>query len=99
MMDYTKIVDMCENIDIKDVSVVEGNIAKEVLVLAEEVYAQGREKGLHPWFRGVDMIERLKHLGKPNVRNHLERLVDKGKLESGLHNNKKVYRLKVIEDD
>ena len=45
------------------------------------------------------MIEKLKDLGKANVRTHLEKLVDKQQLESGLHGNKKVYRIRVIEDE
>ena len=48
---------------------------------------------------GVDMIEKLRHLGKSNVRSHLEKLADKDMLEAKLHGTKKVYRIRVIKED
>ncbi len=70
------------------------DIDKEILDLCKKVndqYPNG------PWILGVDILDRLAKLGKPNVRNHLEQLVCKNKLESKLYKNRKVYRWPVIE--
>ncbi len=97
IIDLNKILDAASKagtIDIADNS----SISKEILKEAKKVHESNVPMG-SPWFRGVDMIDRLKHLGKSNVRTHLERLNDKGYLEAKLFGNKKVYRLKVISED
>ena len=77
--------------------IIESDISMEIIRVAKLIYEEN--KTMHPWFRGIDMIDKLKDLGKSSVRSHLEKLGDKGTLESKLHGTKKVYRLKVIEDE
>ncbi len=79
---------------IKEASFIDNDISKEIMKVAKQVYEDNPK--YNPWFRGVDILAVLKHLGKANVRTHLEKLVDKQQLESGLAGNKKVYRIKVI---
>ena len=94
-MDINKIIENSKKIGQSEI--VESDISKEIINVAKIVYEQN--KTMNPWFRGIDMIEKLKHLGKSNVRSHLERLAEKDILETKLHKTNKVYRIKVIEED
>ncbi len=93
-MDINKIIENSKTIGRTEI--IENDISVEILRVAKIVY-EGN-KIMHPWFRGIDMIEKLKKLGKSNVRSHLEKLSDKGTLETKLHGTKKVYRLQVISE-
>lgn len=77
----------------RDVIPDDNDISGEITKVATTVFERYQVWN-NPWWRGVDMIELLSHLGRPNVRNHLERLVDKGVLEGKLHKSNKVYRLR-----
>lgn len=77
--------------------IVESDVSMEIIRVAKLIYEEN--KNIHPWFRGIDMIDKLKDLGKSSVRSHLEKLGDKGTLESKLHGTKKVYRLRVISEN
>ena len=82
---------------------VENDISKEILEIARFVYQDAQKegspiKGVNPWWRGVDMMTKLQHLGKTNVRGHLEKLSDKSILERKLHGTKKVYRIRVLKE-
>ena len=94
-IDINKIIASAKDIGTKDI--VENDISKEILRVARLVYETNVD--MNPWFRGVDMIEKLRHLGKSNVRNHLEKLAEKDMLEAKLHGTKKVYRIRVIKED
>ncbi len=94
-IDINKIIENAKDIGTEDV--IENDISKEILRVAKIVYETNVE--MNPWFRGIDMIEKLRHLGKSNVRNHLERLAEKDMLEAKLHGTKKVYRIRVIKDN
>ena len=94
-IDINKIIESAKDIGTKDI--VENDISKEILRVAKLVYETNVE--MNPWFRGIDMIEKLRHLGKSNVRNHLEKLAEKDILEAKLHGTKKVYRIRVIKED
>lgn len=93
-IDYKKLIEDSRKIATSDI--IEEDISKEIMAVAIKIYKENQDK--HPWWRGVDMIFRLQKLGKANVRNHLEKLVDHNKLESREHAGRKVYRLKVIEE-
>ena len=94
-MDINKIIENSKTVGRTEI--IENEISVEILRIAKLVYKENAI--MHPWFRGIDMIEKLKDLGKSNVRSHLEKLSDKGTLETKLHGTKKVYRIKVIEDE
>ncbi len=94
-IDLEKILEASKNL--KEATVEESDISKKIMAIAKQVYEEYSQ--YNSWFRGIDMLEELKDLGKANVRTHLEKLVDRQMLESGLHNNKKVYRIRVIEDE
>jgi len=94
-IDINKIIESARDIGTKDI--VENDISKEILRVAKIVYETNVE--MNPWFRGIDMIEKLRHLGKSNVRNHLEKLAEKDMLEGKLHGTKKVYRIRVIDEN
>ena len=91
-MDMKKILEDAEKLG--EATYIENDISKEIMKVAKQVYTDNPK--YNPWFRGVDMLEVLKHLGKANVRTHMEKLVDKHMLESGLVTNKKVYRIKIL---
>ena len=94
-MDINKIIEKSRSVG--KAEIIGSDISMEIIRVAKLIYAEN--KVMHPWFRGIDMIEKLKDLGKSSVRSNLEKLGDKGTLESKLHGTKKVYRLRVIEDD
>ena len=94
-MDMNKILENASKLGSSEITE-ENDISKEIMDVARAV--QEKYSTMHPWFRGVDMIEKLKHLGKANIRSHLERLVDKHFLEGKLHNTKKVYRIRIVEE-
>ena len=103
IMDMKKILENARNIGSTFVED-ESDISKEILKVARSVYEDSQQekseiKGQNPWWRGVDMLTKLNHLGKANVRNHLEKLADRKVLESGLHGTKKVYRIRIVEDE
>lgn len=77
--------------------IIDNDISTEIIRVARIVYEENKE--MNPWFRGVDMIQKLRHLGTSNVRSHLEKLSDKDILEAKLHGTKKVYRLRVVSED
>ena len=94
-MDINKIIEQSRLIGKTEIN--ESDVSMEIIRVAKLIYTEN--KTMHPWFRGIDMIDKLKDLGKSSVRSHLERLGDKGTLESKLHGTKKVYRLRVISED
>lgn len=94
-VDINKIIEDSKNVGTEDLP--ENEISTEIMRISKLIFDQNPE--MHPWYRGVDMIEKLRHLGKSNVRTHLERLAEKDQLETKLHGTKKVYRLRVIKDD
>ena len=94
-LDINKIIENSKAIGSDEI--IENEVSEEITRVAKIVYESNKD--MHPWFRGIDMIEKLKHLGKSNVRNHLERLAEKDILETKLHDTKKVYRLRVIEEN
>ena len=94
-MDINKIIEKSRSVG--KAEIIESDISMEIIRVAKLIYEEN--KVMHPWFRGIDMIEKLKDLGKSSVRSHLEKLGDKGTLESKLHGTKKVYRLRVISED
>ena len=94
-IDINKIIESAKDIGTKDI--VENDTSKEILRVAKLVYETNVQ--MNPWFRGIDMIEKLRHLGKSNIRNHLEKLAEKDMLEAKLHGTKKVYRIRVIKED
>jgi len=94
-MDIEKIIEASKTIGTTEIA--ENNVSTEIIRVARLIYEENKE--MNPWFRGIDMIEKLKELGKANVRSHLERLADKGILEVGLHGTKRVYRIKVLTDE
>ncbi len=93
-MDIAKILENAKHVG--STELVENDTSKEIMRVAQIVY--DNNKDMHPWFRGVDMIEKLKHLGKSNVRSHMEKLGEKNMLESKLHKTHKVYRIRVVQD-
>ena len=94
-MDINKIIENSKLVGRTEI--VESDISIEIIRVARLIYEEN--KTMHPWFRGIDMIDKLKDLGKSSVRSHLEKLADKDILESKLHGTKKVYRLQVIESE
>ncbi len=95
VMDIEKIIAASRKVSTTDVFSV-SDISIEIIKVAKQVYLDYSE--MDPWFMGTHMIEVLKHLGKANVRNHLEKLVDKQQLQSGLFGTKKVYKLRVLNE-
>lgn len=94
-MDINKIIEKSKEIGTEEL--VDNDISQDIIDIAKKVYEQHPD--IHPWFRGIDMMKKLKHHGKKNVRKHLENLEEKETLEGRLHGTKKVYRLRVIEED
>ncbi len=102
-MDMKKILENASKIGSIEVTE-ESDISKDILVIARFVYSDSQRedspiRGINPWWRGVDMMTKLQHLGKTNVRGHMEKLADKSILERMLHGTKKVYRIRVLEED
>ena len=100
-MDMKKILEEANKVGSSDV-VEENDISREIVSIARFVYIDSQKegspiRGVNPWWRGVDMMTKLQHLGKTNVRGHLEKLSDKSILERKLHGTKKVYRIRVME--
>ena len=103
LMDMKKLLEQSSSLGSETVEE-ENDISKEIVKVARAVYADAQKegsevKGQNPWWRGVDMLTKLQHLGKPNVRSHMEKLADKNILEAKLHGTKKVYRIQVMEED
>lgn len=101
-MDMKKILESAGKIGSEEVTE-ENDISKEIVTVARFVYTDSQKegspiRGVNPWWRGVDMMTKLQHLGKTNVRGHMEKLADKAILERMLHGTKKVYRIKVLEE-
>lgn len=90
-----KILEESRNMSTTEIKI--NDVAQEIIKVAKQIYTDRPE--MHPWFRGVDMIKILGHLGKANVRTHLERLTDKNILESKLFGTKNVYRFKILGEN
>lgn len=102
-MDMKKILEEANKVGSSEVAE-ENDISKEILRIARFAYESAQKedskiRGVNPWWRGVDMMTRLQHLGKTNVRGHLEKLSDKSILERKMHGSKKVYRIRVLEGE
>ena len=95
VMDIEKIIEASRKVS-SESFLDTSDISQEIIKVAKQVYLDYSE--MDPWFMGTHMIEVLKHLGKANVRNHLEKLVDKQQLQSGLFGTKKVYKLRVLNE-
>ena len=88
MVDLDKLI--ADSKALADSDMHSNGLDKELLRIAKEI---SERYEAHPWFLGIHMIEKLKIYGKVNVRNHMEKLVDKGNLETKLYKTNKVYRL------
>ena len=102
-MDMKKLLEQSSQLGSETV-LEENDISKEIVKVAKCVYDDAQKesssvRGQNPWWRGVDMLTKLAHLGKANVRSHMEKLAEKSILEAMLHNTKKVYRIRVLEED